>query len=163
MNILYAIQVKWSIILTKFLEIERIVIFDSIETLVAYIDWLVIVIATVLNMAIGFIWYSKWLFGPVWKKFTKHAEKDLRCNSKTMILGFIVSFMIAFFLFIFESALQVTSVTDGMIVGFLLWLGFVATTQMSTFIWNKMPFRLFLVHTGFKLLSFLVMSGLIGA
>jgi len=50
-----------------------------------------------------------------------------------------------------------------MFVGFCVWLGFVVTTQISSVIWGKMPFQLFLINTGAKLLSFLVMGGIIGA
>jgi archaellum biogenesis protein FlaJ (TadC family) len=127
------------------------------------IDWLVVVVAAILNMVIGFLWYSKWLFGPAWMKLSKHTAKDMKTNGKTMILGFIVSVVIAFFLAVFEGYLGVTTVTDGMFVGFLLWLGFVATTQISGYLWCKKSFRLFLINTGCKLLSYLVMSGLIGA
>ncbi len=127
------------------------------------IDWLVIVVATLLNMFIGFVWYSKFLFGPLWMKLTKHTEKDLRHGIKAVALGLVNSLIIAFFLFIFENALQVPNVTDGMIVGVLFWLGFVATRQLAPFIWYKKPFQIFLIDTGFKLLSFLVIGGLIGA
>ncbi len=80
-----------------------------------------------------------------------------------ILYSFIVSLVIAYFLAFFECSLGVTSVTDGMFVGFCIWLGFVATTQIATVIWGKNPFKLFLVDTGGKLLSFLVMSGVIGA
>lgn len=126
------------------------------------IDILTVVIAAVLNMIIGFFWYSKWLFGPVWMKYHKMKEGD--CGSKICILyAFIVSLVIAYFLAFFEAYLGVTTVTDGMFIGFCVWLGFVATTQVSSVIWCKAPFRLFLLDTGCKLLSFLVMSGVIGA
>jgi hypothetical protein len=96
-------------------------------------------------------------------KVSKTNEKDMRHDLKAFAIGFVVSFVIVFSLFIFESALHVTSVTDGMVVGFLFWLGFVATTQMSSYIWCKKPIQLFLIDTGYKLLSFLVISGLMGA
>ena len=126
------------------------------------IDWVVIVLAAVLNMVIGFLWYSKWIFGPLSEKLAKHGE-TMKPDAKMLISGFIVSLVIAFFLAFFEGYLGVTTVSDGMFVGFLFWLGFVATTQISSVVWCKRPFQLFLINTGFKLLSFLVMSGLIGA
>ncbi|OGN56380.1 MAG: hypothetical protein A3D96_05295 [Chlamydiae bacterium RIFCSPHIGHO2_12_FULL_44_59] len=124
------------------------------------IDHFTVVLAAVLNMVIGFFWYSKWLFGPVWKKLTKVQQT---ASGWSLFYGFIVSLVIAWFLAFFEASLGITTVTDGMFVGFLFWLGFVATTQIGPVIWNKMPFRLFCLNSGFKLLSFLVMSGVIGA
>lgn len=128
-----------------------------------HIDWIAVVIAAVLNMVIGFFWYSKWLFGSAWIKLSKLNEKELHVDAKTLAMTFVASFMIAYFLSLFEGALGVTTVTDGMFVGFLFWLAFVATTQISCYIWGKKPFQLFLIDTGYRLLSFLVMSGLIGA
>ncbi|HSX10745.1 MAG TPA: DUF1761 domain-containing protein [Chlamydiales bacterium] len=125
------------------------------------IDVITIVIAAVLNMVIGYLWYSKWLFGPAWAKL-EHGNKG--CNKKLALLyGFINSLVIAYFLGFFEMYMGVTSVTDGMFVGFCAWLGFTATTQISPVIWSDFPFKGFLLHTGCKLLSFLVMSGVIGA
>lgn len=126
------------------------------------IDILTVLIAAVLNMVIGFFWYSKWLFGPIWMKL--HHIKQEDCSSKLPIFyTFIVSLVIAYFLAFFEGYLGVLTVTDGMFVGFCIWLGFVATTQISSVIWCRAPFRLFLLDTACKLLSFLVMSGVIGA
>ena len=127
------------------------------------IDWLVVVLAAVINMLIGYFWYSKWIFGPLWSRYSKRSEKEMRGNGKTLFLTFVVSLVTAFFLAFFDAYLGVTSVTDGMFVGFLLWLGFVATTQIVPTIWFQKPIQLFMINSGYKLVSFLVMSGLIGA
>lgn len=127
------------------------------------IDWLVVVIAAVLNMVIGYFWYSKWLFGKTWLKLSKMSEKEMKGDKSSILYGFITSLVIAFFLAFFEGYLGVTTVSDGMFVGFCIWLGFVATTQVASVVWCKGPFQLFLLHTGCKLLSYLVMSGVIGA
>ncbi len=127
------------------------------------IDWLVVVIAAVVNMVIGYFWYSKWLFGPAWSKLSKHSGKEMDGSGRTLVLSFVTSLVIAFFLAFFEGSLEVTTVTDGMFVGFLLWLGFVATTQFASVTWCKKPISLFCINSGYKLVSFLAMSGLIGA
>lgn len=125
------------------------------------IYWLPVVIAAVANMVIAYFWYSKWLFGPMWNKLSDATMvKDMK---RPMIYAFIVSLVIAYFLAFFEMYLGVSTVTDGMFVGFFAWLGFVATTQISGVIWANRPVKLFLIDTGCKLLSFLVMSGILGA
>jgi hypothetical protein len=127
------------------------------------IDFLTVIVAAFLNMVIGFFWYSKWLFGPSWAKC--HHMKEGECRGRRQAIAYtaVVSLIIAYFLAFFEGHLGVTTVTDGMFVGFCLWLGFVATTQISSVIWCKAPWKLFLIDTSGKLLSLLVMSGVIGA
>jgi hypothetical protein len=127
------------------------------------VDWLTVGVAAVLNMIIHFVWYSKWLFGPVWIKLSELKEKDIKKTKSSFFFGFLVSLFIAYFLAFFEGHLGVASVSDGMFIGFLLWLGFIATTEISSVIWCKKPSKLFVLHTSCRLLSFLVMSGVIGA
>lgn len=125
------------------------------------IDLFTVFIAAVLNMIIGWLWYSKWFFGSTWMKMENVNPKD--CKNISMLYGFITSLVIAYFLALFQGYLGVTTVSDGMFVGFCFWLGFVATTQISAVIWGKAPFKLFALHSGYRLLSYLVMSGVIGA
>jgi hypothetical protein len=120
-----------------------------------HIDWLTILLAAVVNMIIGFVWYSRFLFG---------KDVETTPNIKLAILwNFILILITASILGIFAVFLGVTTVSDGMFVGFLAWLGFVATTQMSAVIWGKMHFKRFCIHSGCQLLSFLAMGGIFGA
>lgn len=130
---------------------------DSIQ-----IDLFTVIVAAILNMIIGFFWYSKWLFGPAWARLNKTSMNGGH-SKMALLYGFITSLVIAYFLAFFEAYMGVTTVTDGMFVGFCAWLGFAATTQISAVIWGNRPFQAFLLDTGCKLLSFLVMSGVIGA
>jgi len=126
-------------------------------------NWLTIVIAAVLNMAINFVWYSHWLFGKQWMALAKIKEEQMKDQrgaiAWSLVVSLVLSFMLAWFIF----NLGVTSVQDGLFVGFCAWLGFVATTQISKVIWCKKPFKLFLIETGNRLAALLVMGGILGA
>jgi hypothetical protein len=125
---------------------------------VPHIDLIAVFIATVVNMVIGFVWYSRYLFGK------SHETSEPENHHKLVYLWhFIVALVTAYVLAFFEAFLGVTTVSDGMFVAFLAWGGFVATTQLSAVIWGKMPFKRFLIHTGCQLLTFLSMGGIIGA
>jgi hypothetical protein len=118
-----------------------------------------ILILAVVNMLVGYVWYSRFLFGGMSEK----ACKTKACEKHAAIQSFFVSLVIAYVLVWFGRTLSVTGIGMGMQLGFWLWLGFVATTQISSVIWMGRPFKLFLVHTGGKLLSYLVMGGILGA
>lgn len=120
-----------------------------------HIDLLAILIAAIVNIAIGWVWYSRFLFG---------KETDAHVHHKmTYLWSFAVALLTAFMLSFFEAFLGVTTVTDGMFVGFLAYFGFVATTQISAVIWGKMTLKRFWIHTGCQFLTFLAMGGILGA
>ena|SRR3989344_2496873 len=135
-----------------------------------FIDWWVVAFIALIDQGIRWVWYSPWLFG------RQSPHLGLWSSQKGKIsfcFALATSWVIAFFLAFFEGYLGITTVSDGMFVGFCLWLGFVVTTQLSLVIWginpmfgcrvNKQPLPLFLIDAGYKLLSYLVMGGMIGA
>ncbi len=126
-----------------------------------YYDWIAITLAAVSYVLIGFLWHSQWLFGPCWKKSSVAVEP------KPLPFAWLwesaSAFLIAFFLAFFNGYLGVTTVTDGMFIGFCLWLGFVAPTQFAGVIWGGFPFSRFCIVTSHRLLALLVMGGLLGA
>jgi hypothetical protein len=126
-------------------------------------NWLGILVAAVMNMVVGFLWYSKWAFAPTWTKLAKIEGSSFSEGKFALAGAFGCSFVIAFFLDLFEAHMGVTTVADGMRVGLYAWAGFVATTQISSVLWLKKSFRMFLIDTGVKLLSFVIMGGILGA
>lgn len=126
------------------------------------IDLLAILLAALVNLLIGFVWYSPWLFGKYWKKLSGFGE-EYRRGKLAPLWAFLISLVTAYILGFFVVFLGVTTVTDGMFVGFLIWFGFIATTLISKMIWNRAPFKLFLIEAGYRLLGFLVMGGILGA
>ena len=127
------------------------------------IDPMSVIIAAVIYMVIGFLWYSKWLFGPAWMKFSGVKAEDCKHPGKAMAFGAINALVIAYFLAFFEGYLGVTTASDGMFVGVTIWLGFVATTQVTKVIWCKESPKMFAIDTLCKLVSYVAMAGVIGA
>lgn len=128
------------------------------------LDLIAILIAAVAFLLIGFAWYSPWLFGPAWKKLAGFDGKRPYQRRKlaplwSFLLCLLTSYVLAFFIVF----LGVTTVSDGMFVGFLSWLGFVLTTLLSAVVWSRKPAKLFLIDGGYRLLGFLVMGGILGA
>lgn len=128
----------------------------------AQIDIVTVVVAALLSFIIGFFWYSKWLFGLIWARHHKIKESD-KHSKAPIVYEAIVSLVIACALAFFINYMGVVTVSDGMFVAFIAWLGFVATTQLSHTVWTKAPFQVFLIDASYRLLSFLVMGGIIAA
>lgn len=127
------------------------------------IDWLAVFVAAFMNIIINVFWYSKWLFRKEWMQLSSVTGKEMGKNKYGPLYAVVLSLLLAFFLAFFEAHLSITTVSDGVFVGFCAWLGFSFTTDISSVIWSQKPFRLFLINSGCRLLSFLVMGGIIGA
>jgi hypothetical protein len=129
-----------------------------------YIDFFAVGLSAALYAIIYFVWYSKWLFGVTWLKHSEIKAAELKKTRWIRLFwNFSLGLIIAYFIAFFEAYLSVTTVSDGMFVGFCFWLGFVVTALLSPAVWARRPMVLFFVESGAKLLSYLVMSGIIGA
>ena len=126
------------------------------------VNWLAVVVAAV----------AVWLFGAVWytalsKPWMRAARIDLS-TAKKSILPFIISFvteliMAAVF------ALVVGAMTGGeptlvagLVFGFVLWLGFVATTLTANHRYENFGWDLTLIDGGHWLGVLLIIGAVIG-
>jgi len=64
------------------------------------INWLAILVATLVTLPVGFIWYNKHVFGTVWMKETGVTEESAKNANMLKIFGLTIlfSFLMAFFL-----------------------------------------------------------------
>jgi hypothetical protein len=129
-----------------------------------YLDFFSITIAAILYTIIYFFWHSKWLFKSTLIKHLSIEDEEFEKRRWIRLFwNFALGFTISFFIAFFEAHLGVTTVSDGMFVGFTFWLGFVVPTLLSPLVMFNRPIALFFVESGAKLLAFLVMGGIIGA
>jgi len=125
-----------------------------------HVDLLAVFFAALISLIISYFWYSRWLFGELWMQLSNGTMEK---RVMALFWSFLVALVTAYILALLQALLAVTTVSDGMFVGFLAWIGFVATTQISQVIWSRAPLKLYLLETGCKLLIFLAMGGILGA
>jgi hypothetical protein len=53
------------------------------------------------------------------------------------------------------------SVAAGALIGFILWLGFLAAPLCASYIYEGRPFKLFAINTGYWLVALLITGGLL--
>ena len=69
-------------------------------------NWLSMIIATLLPMIVGFIYYHPKVAGTVWMKSLGFTEEDLKKGNMPVIFGIslVMSFLLAFFLINFNNS-----------------------------------------------------------
>lgn len=126
-----------------------------------HIDFLTVLVAAIVYLIVKALWYSPYLFGKTWQQLKGIKSQDMRNKHIGHLLNFLVGLVLSYFLSLIEIYIGATSFWDGIVAGFVLWFGFVFTTQISTVIWVKNTFKAFLIRNGFLLLIFMVMGAIL--
>jgi hypothetical protein len=131
------------------------------------INYLSIFVAAIASFVIGFLWYGL-LFGKSWRMLNKISEKQIkeaneRSMAKQLIISLGTSFVMVFILSIFINLNLPVTAMSGVLVGFLIWLGFLSTTMLDSVLWDGKPFKLYLLNVGQKLFSLIVAGAILGA
>jgi hypothetical protein len=121
------------------------------------INLLAVLVAGVVHIVLGLLWFQPKVFGNAWVKLT---GKDLKPAPAWMPAGIIGHLVMAFVLAVIVKLANATTTFDGALVGILVCLGFVAPMLVGELIWEKIPFRLFMIRVGNQLVGFAI-SGII--
>ena len=127
-----------------------------------------VVLAAVATMGVGFVWYSPLLFAKPWMVAMGYDPNDeagleemRKGAGKSYGAALVASLAAAFVLGKIVVVTTVITVPYGMKVGFAMWLGFVATAQLTDTLFGRKPFKLFLINTGYQLVCYLVMGAIL--
>jgi len=129
-----------------------------------YMNIPAIIVGALINMFVGFLWYSPVLFAKQWMKLIKKTEKDLKKGNMSMMYGttFVMALLLSFMFMYFTNAFHIATVSEGIGLGFLLWLGFVVTTTISDYIFSGRPMKLYAINIGYYLVVMILVGGLFG-
>lgn len=130
------------------------------------INFIVIGIATILQIIIGALWFGV-IFQKPWMKLNRvdrlskeEIEKSQKENAFAYPLSFLINLVQTFVLALI---IKYTPDFSGVLLGLCLWLGFNLPAQATVYLWDshKTKFEkmnLFLIATSYQLVIFM-MSG----
>lgn len=130
-----------------------------------YPNLIAVIVAAVINMAVGFAWYGQMLFGKQWMKVNGIDPKKMQEANKKMgkMYGmmFVSALIGGFILGWFDNKLGATSITSGATVGFMAWLGFTATSQFAMWVFSGKKATAFYIDSGYYLVVYLINGALL--
>lgn len=129
------------------------------------VNLLALLAASLASMGIGFLWYSPFLFGKSWMKLMGYSASDLEEAQKEMGTGYLLS-LIATLITVFVMAqifkwVLPPNLNTALLISFMLWIGFIAPVQFTDVLFGRKPMNLFLINTGYQLVSILVSGGIL--
>ena len=127
------------------------------------VNYLAVIVMAVAVQAVGALWYSPLLFSKAWVADVGISEEKLKEGgaARPMIGALVASLVMAYVLAHFVVYTKSTTVATGLQCGFWTWLGFVATSIGTNYLFERRPLRLFLVNSGYNLVSLLGMGAVL--
>ena len=127
------------------------------------INILAVLVAAVVNMAVGSFWYSKRLFGKEWAKLVGRKLEEMSGGGTGYAVAAIGALIQAYVLAHFVQYAGATSFWEGMITGLWLWLGFVAVVTAVHLVFEGRSWALWKINAGYFLVVLLINGGLLAA
>jgi hypothetical protein len=128
-----------------------------------HFNHLAILVAALIQWVLGALWYSL-LFAKPWMALTGHKPGSRPKGAVVaMVTSFFGGLVLAFVLAHMVLWSGATTFCWGAFIGFICWLGFIAAPLLSETMYEKRPFKLFAINTGYWLLALLISGGLLAA
>ncbi len=130
------------------------------------INYLAVLVAIIVNMGCGALWYSPPLFAKPWMALNQLTEETIReqgSATRGYVVSIIASIVIAFAIAWVAEAAGVNDLAGGIVLGLVASLGFVATTFASSYVFESKPLKHYLINAGYPVVSFTLMGLIIGA
>jgi len=117
--------------------------------------------AALVQFLLGAVWYSL-IFAKPWMAYTGHTKGEKpKGIVAAMILSAIGALIFAFMLAHVVSWAGATTVGWGVFVGFICWLGFIVPALFAETIYERRPYGLFAINSGYWLTALVVSSALL--
>ncbi len=129
---------------------------------VSALNWVAVVVATLIAMVVGSVWYSPGLFGNAWMKSIGMKKKDFMNGSmQPIVLAVVSSFVTAVALGVLLQVLELNTVWQGATFGILVALAFLATNKIMQAQFEKRPLSYNVVTSSADVVTFALMSAVL--
>jgi hypothetical protein len=128
------------------------------------VNWVAVIVAAVVGIVIGFVWYRPQVFGRRW---AQESGIDLPQPGEvpppmTLVGAVVTAGLTAYVLAVLIRGLGAATLVNGAIVGALVWLGFVATWLGSGVFFEGRSVKWWAINAGQALVSLVVTGAIIG-
>jgi hypothetical protein len=128
------------------------------------VNWWAIIVAAILRMVVGSVWYSPIAFVKPWQALTGVTPESMQKGlARAIVIDLVLSLVMAFAIANIVVAGNITGWLNGALAGFWLWLGFVVATHLPLWAYENRPLKLIAINAGSNLVSIVLMGALLAA
>lgn len=130
------------------------------------VNYVAVLLAGVVSMALGFLWYSPMVLGKQWMKEKGYTQESLKKAQATMgklygvsfVVSLITAYVLSHVMTLSQNFLQYSTLQTGLTTAFWMWLGFMMPVQLTATIFGSKKWKLLGIDTGYQLVSLMAMA-----
>jgi Protein of unknown function (DUF1761) len=126
------------------------------------LNWIAILVAALIPIALGALWYSNALFARPWMRAVDRTQDELSGAGLGYLLSAIGALLMSYALARIVRWAEVDDLWNGALVGLLVWVGFVATVLAVTTYFGGRPRTLWVINAGYQLVAFVLVGAVHG-
>jgi hypothetical protein len=131
------------------------------------VNWIGVILSVIAAMVVGFIWYSKGVFGTVWMRLAGLDSDKMKKGMvgpmlATVVGAFFTAYILAHMAFLSHAFFKNSFFMDSVNTAFWLALGISATTLLIHNSFERKPWKLTAISIGNRLVTLIVMGAVIG-
>lgn len=133
------------------------------------VNWLSMVISTLIPMIVGFAWYHKAVFGDAWMKSIGMTEEQAASGNMAMTMGIslVMAFILSFFLINFNNGPgqegQFDTFKHGAFHGVFIGIVVVMPVFVTNGLFEQKSWKNLFINLGYWLLTLALMGGVLDA
>ena len=129
------------------------------------INHLAVFVCAIILWVLGAAWYSPAMFAKKWMQLIGITREPGKRDG--LLLGMTASFfgdlVMSFILANIIVWSNTTGFTRGAVLGVIMWIGFIAAPNLPQGLYERRPFKLFAINSGYWLLGLFIVGGILGA
>jgi hypothetical protein len=126
------------------------------------INYVAVVVAALVPMFLGALWYSTALFARPWMRAVDRTQEELKGAGLGYVISAVGALLISYALARIVRWAEVDELWNGALVGLLVWVGFVAPVLGVTTYFAGRPGRLWLINAGYQLIALVLVGAIHG-
>jgi hypothetical protein len=111
-----------------------------------------ILIASIVSMIVGMLWYAPFAFGKVWAKLKGlhfHNKEDMRAYQRSMMGAYIGAFVAAFLTsWTLLGIMGIKNMHGALLLATILWSGLILPATFTAALFDKKDFKLWAIDIG---------------
>jgi Protein of unknown function (DUF1761) len=127
------------------------------------INYLAVLVCAIFLWLLGAAWYSPAMFAKKWMKLIGVTREPGKRDG--LLLGMTASFfgdlVMSFILANIISWAHIAGFARGSVIGVLIWMGFIAAPNLPQGLYERRPFNLFAINSGYWLLGLVIVGGIL--